>query len=227
MTQFVKLYILVDPKSATVRYIGITKNTLASRLRQHISSRNKDNCHRNKWLRLLDRHGLKPSILLLEVVRFEDWQEREKFWIRSMRQRGLNLVNSTDGGDGLIGLSTEITKEAGRKSGLSRKGKPQSKARNARAAASILLRWQKPGEREAQSKRMRELLSNPEYRSKISEGQKRANKNPATRLKKAEAAKRGWSDPEYRKRHVEGSKAWYARWKKDKNISSSDLEASG
>lgn len=54
-----------------------------------------------------------------------DWQEHEKLWIQYYRDLGYNLVNSTDGGDGVINLPEESAKRI-RMAWVGRKHKPES-----------------------------------------------------------------------------------------------------
>jgi hypothetical protein len=97
----VKIYTLSDPHTEEIRYVGKTVETLNKRLSKHtsnIKNLNEKN-HRAFWIKSLVQKGLKPIIRLIEEVPFEIWEEREKYWIKYYRDLGLNLVNSTDGGD--------------------------------------------------------------------------------------------------------------------------------
>lgn len=90
-----------------IRYIGKTKN-LKDRLRRHISKYylNKDISYKNNWIKSELEKGNKILINELEVVNESNWQECEKYWIEQFKQWGYKLVNTTEGGDGLI-----LTKE--------------------------------------------------------------------------------------------------------------------
>lgn len=97
----VKIYTLSDPRTAEIRYVGKTVETLGKRLSKHCSClvNQKEQNHRVFWIRSLLQKGLKPVITLIEEVSSDIWEEREKYWIKYYKDLGLNLVNSTEGGD--------------------------------------------------------------------------------------------------------------------------------
>lgn len=96
-----KIYGLVCPISGNVRYIGKTKNTLAGRLKGHLSGARTFRYHHHaaRWIRVLLRNGLAPEIVLLEETE-GDWVEAEVRWIAKGKAFGWPLTNSTVGGDG-------------------------------------------------------------------------------------------------------------------------------
>lgn len=101
------VYALVDPRHGVVRYIGVAKDP-QKRLRSHVvesrSERHGDRLpHRCRWIRKLLFEGVKPKMIILEGI-VENWQEREKYWIKEHRERGCMLTNSTDGGEGCSGM---------------------------------------------------------------------------------------------------------------------------
>lgn len=104
----VKIYCLIDPLTLKVRYIGRTsKLILNHRLIEHISkSVNKDRYsrfernHKENWICLLHKKGLKPIIRQMTVV--EGWSESyvlESFLINKYQHR---LLNHADRGEGSI-----------------------------------------------------------------------------------------------------------------------------
>jgi hypothetical protein len=106
-----QIYGLYDPPSlegkSRIRYVGYTSKGLGRRLFEHLDeAKKKCSNHRHKWIRQLLRKGLTPEIHLLEGVTAETWQERERTWIACLKHPG--LVNSTDGGEGLINPSAEV-----------------------------------------------------------------------------------------------------------------------
>jgi hypothetical protein len=101
------VYLLRDPRDDTPRYVGITKHSLKKRLSRHISVENRETDHRSNWIRQLISLGLSPVIELLEVVEDSQRIDSEQAWILGFRQIGANLVNSTDGGEGIINPSQE------------------------------------------------------------------------------------------------------------------------
>jgi hypothetical protein len=108
------VYALTHPVENTIRYVGVTKKSLRQRLLEHIARANRGEhaplCH---WIRKLSAAGLKPRIVLLEQSLDRDQCERK--WIAKLRQEGNDLLNLTDGGDGIRGLqfSAEHKKRIG------------------------------------------------------------------------------------------------------------------
>ena len=97
MKKIFKIYVLLDEE--TVRYIGVTSRKLNQRLYQHIwEGKNKIGTHKIYWIKSLLTNNKKPSIKLIEECTEENWQEREKYWIRYYS----NLTNISEGGSGII-----------------------------------------------------------------------------------------------------------------------------
>lgn len=105
------IYVLKDPRTDEVRYVGKTSQKLDRRLGQHL--RDKKNNHRCHWIQYLVRDGLKPILDVIETVPAgEDWVEREMYWIAHYKEIGARLVNQTKGGEGATGrLITQETRE--------------------------------------------------------------------------------------------------------------------
>lgn len=98
------IYVLVDPRFGTVRYVGIT--TKENRLKGHIrEAKSKSLTHKSTWIRSLLELGLLPIFTIIERT---DDKTRECYWINSYRQSGCDLTNGTTGGDGLINPSHDI-----------------------------------------------------------------------------------------------------------------------
>lgn len=97
----VKIYKLIDPTSLEVRYVGKTEKTLKHRLSMHVTTsiKNKNKTHKEAWITGLSFIGLRPLIELIEEVNFEDWQEKEIYWITQFE----NLTNTCSGGTGGTG----------------------------------------------------------------------------------------------------------------------------
>ena len=87
-----------------IRYIGKTVKTAEKRLAVHLNeAKNGIQNRRCNWLRSLLVRGIKPKIKILEQGHFLDGCLAEKHWIERLRKSGLDLVNGTDGGDGIPG----------------------------------------------------------------------------------------------------------------------------
>lgn len=98
----VKIYVLIDPVTLKIRYIGRTKCSLAMRLSQHVfrAKNSKIKNHKNNWIRSLLKINSKPKIRLLTIVK--GWTESHELE-RSLIQKYCvkhDLVNNDDRGEG-------------------------------------------------------------------------------------------------------------------------------
>jgi hypothetical protein len=99
----VKIYILRDPITNQIRYVGKTIGTLKQRLSNHLSSARSGryNNYTTNWLKSLINKDLNPKIELVEEsIDLESWENLEKTWIGIFKNIGCNLTNSTEGGIG-------------------------------------------------------------------------------------------------------------------------------
>ena len=87
-----KLYMLLDPETGDVRYVGISNNT-ARRYREHAKGKGSTKPLR-KWVLALKKRGLKPR---MEVFHFEGTKEgmlrQEAAVIRQLLRQGCDLLN--------------------------------------------------------------------------------------------------------------------------------------
>ena len=99
------IYVLVDPRTGLIRYVGKTVRSLDDRLRGHLADAKRRSTRRvARWINTLLRDGLRPEICSIEVVSSGgDWVEREKYYIKLYRDMGNDLTNLSDGGEGLSG----------------------------------------------------------------------------------------------------------------------------
>lgn len=106
----ITIYTLSDPITLEIRYVGITSNTLEYRYKRHFYD--KKNYKKRKWFKQLEKVSLKPIIEELEVVDFEGWKFWEQWYISLFKTFGFDLVNLTEGGEGMFGYKhTEETKQ--------------------------------------------------------------------------------------------------------------------
>ena len=119
------IYVLCNPTTYKIRYVGKTNKDPRRRLTKHVSSaRRKQDTYKKKWVaKLLGQHLL-PSLFILEVVPRELANEREKYWIRRFLSSGHSLVKGTIGGDGV-----SLTQEGKRKTSLRFRGENSVTAR--------------------------------------------------------------------------------------------------
>jgi len=99
------LYVLSDPCTNEIRYVGWTSKRPTDRLAGHLAqarSGNQDN-HRCKWLRSLLSNGQHPVMRVAAWMEIADAPIAEIRYIAILRAAGTRLVNSTDGGEGTLG----------------------------------------------------------------------------------------------------------------------------
>jgi len=101
MKNTVEIYTLSDPTNSDIRYIGITKRGLNTRLSHHISDKRVN--HRTCWIKSLIQKGVEPQIEILDYANSDNWKLFERYWISQFKSWGFNLVNYSDGGDSLSG----------------------------------------------------------------------------------------------------------------------------
>ena len=78
------IYVLIDPRTEEIRYVGKTSRQLELRLRGH--------------RRVFDWN---PRIELVQEVPDDFWQEAERYWITYFRAIGCPLANVNSGGGGV------------------------------------------------------------------------------------------------------------------------------
>lgn len=93
------IYILIDPLTGLVRYVG-KANNVYQRYRAHTNKARKHNSHKLNWINSLKSKGLKPIIEVIDIVPIEEWQFWETYWISQFKTWGFDLINYTNGGDG-------------------------------------------------------------------------------------------------------------------------------
>jgi len=142
------IYVLKDPRNMKVRYVGFTCQLVERRLSLHLSEARRipNRNHRTKWIASLLSNGLRPMIEIIESGVGPQWGEVEKRWIALYRSSG-HLVNSTDGGDGVVGWGTHEQRSE------------MMKAANAR----------RPAKERSDTARKREAAKTPEVRFRIAE----------------------------------------------------------
>jgi len=102
MNKLGKIYVLKDPRTNEVRYIGQTKYTLRNRFLGHIrdSVNFRFNAPKCFWIRKLLKLNLLPIQELLEEVEYNKLDEREIYWIKYYRDLlSKKILNLTDGGN--------------------------------------------------------------------------------------------------------------------------------
>jgi hypothetical protein len=111
-------YFLHDPEDENIGYVGMTTETIQSRVRRHVGEAmqgtHSPNSHKNVWLRELLNRGARPYAKVLEMTAFPDQVQagaREAYWIAHMQEKGATLLNMTSGSPGSPGLSLTLSEE--------------------------------------------------------------------------------------------------------------------
>jgi hypothetical protein len=221
MQRETNIYLLRDPRSGEVRYVGKTVRPIEERLRGHILDSKRSEIRTARWIRSLAELGLRPIAELIEVA-LDDWQAREKYWIAFYRASAPDrLTNHTDGGEGAAGFIP--TEETRAKMSAINKARYASEEERRLTGEHVRRALADPEWRKSQSDRQKALWADPEERAVRIAAQRSAAANPEVRLRKSEAAKRSWtperaaaesesrrqralkqwSDPERRRAHSE------------------------
>ncbi len=93
------IYVLIDPRTRKIRYVG-KADDLLSRLNRHLKESRKGKYHRAAWIRSLLASGIRPDAVVIDEVSQSEWQAAEAAYISFFRERGCDLVNGTPGGEG-------------------------------------------------------------------------------------------------------------------------------
>lgn len=210
------IYALIDPRNQTVKYIGLSTRG-EKRARQHIAETVYQKklfdkgevgtlTHKEYWILNLLSNGLEYKIEIVENhgppgqdedAAFLYLCQREKYWIRLLRDWGVPLTNSTDGGDGCYGVKWSDDSKK-RLSNAKRGKKVSEETKRKMALASSLKRHSQEsrnkisksniGKRQSEESKLRMSLA------KI--GKSTGYQSEETRKKKGESLK-GKREPVY------------------------------
>lgn len=174
------IYTLKDPRSEEIRYVGFTKRDPAVRMRYHL--RDTGTTYRHRWINSLLAVGVSPVMQLVHRGDGPGWQEAERAWISFFRNFGCRLVNSTEGGEGLVGWGTKEQRSARRAKGVAsttpeqrseaaRKGfanrSPEAKSAGGKAAAKTMTEERREHQRLMARRRFQAMT--PEQRREFME----------------------------------------------------------
>lgn len=103
------IYKLCDPSGESAReYVGMTVCP-STRLAAHLYGTPKKHTYNGRWLKSLIMRGIKPEMVILEVIPpGGDYQAAEQKWISQLRLGGVILTNLTDGGEGTRGYKPTL-----------------------------------------------------------------------------------------------------------------------
>ena len=90
------IYLLCDPDTMEIRYVGQTINNPRNRFYQHLSS--EKTTHKGRWVSSLIRRHKRPKMIIYKAVNRDDLDRAEIDTIAHLKSHGHCLVNFTDGG---------------------------------------------------------------------------------------------------------------------------------
>lgn len=173
------IYVLRDPITDEIRYVGATASSLSKRLALHLVLSRKSTTKCAAWVRGLVSDGAKPKIEGV-MPSDTDWQILETQAIALLRFAGFSILNSTDGGMGCWGCFPDANTRAKRSKTL--------KSRYANDPRQMAIRQElmrnaarSPAARKAASERMRSIWSDPvrsaEMRARMKGAKKRTKQH--------------------------------------------------
>lgn len=105
-TNKIFIYVLKDPETHHIRYVGQTNN-IKRRLQAHISRARYRKYHSARWITSLLNRNLRPILEIVEECNRSNLTTREQFWIAHYRKE-YDLTNITNGGEGCVGYSSRL-----------------------------------------------------------------------------------------------------------------------
>jgi group I intron endonuclease len=117
------IYLFSDQNGLPI-YVGKAK-CFKNRISQHYRDRFKYKSWFYNWLNKQIREEIPFYIDILEEVNENNWKEKERYWIKHIKDNGYNLTNMTDGGDG--NNNQIFSKETIEKRSEKIRNKPRSK----------------------------------------------------------------------------------------------------
>lgn len=123
------IYALKEPDTGLIRYVGKAADPVF-RLNRHLfrAKKNLEGNHKNCWIRSLLDRGVEPVLEIIDETSESDWPMVEAAYIQFYREAGCDLVNATDGGEGVT-MTAETRKKIGDSSRITSKGNKNSVGR--------------------------------------------------------------------------------------------------
>lgn len=105
------IYGLIDPNSKELRYIGKALNLRKRFSQHHRISVLKPKTHKNNWLKSLLNKGQSAELVIIEKYNTpEELPQAEIDMIAYFKFIGCDLVNTTNGGEGSLGIKNFLGK---------------------------------------------------------------------------------------------------------------------
>lgn len=133
------VYGLFEPETDTCRYVGFSEDP-KDRLKGHLEDCEHERSAKSAWIRELKSRGQTPKLVILESNITENWEEREKVWIAFMKSIGEPLLNSSDGGLGVVNPPA-TTRALFSESGKKHKGRPMSDEQKKKLSVTMKLKY--------------------------------------------------------------------------------------
>lgn len=101
------IYALGEPDDGRVRYVGKAIKP-ESRFKSHLNEWGYT--RKCRWVFRVKRQGKIPRLLILAQCTEANWEQMERLWIRVFRACEPDLLNHTDGGEGLSNFTPAMRK---------------------------------------------------------------------------------------------------------------------
>lgn len=218
------IYALCDPRTDRIRYAGAAIDSQAkNRPRSHkqdllrteekIANGQRINMHKVNWMRLLKKEGLEQQIVYLQNnIDDKIVFEQEKIWIWCLAFMGIDLLNGTWGGEGVVGKKqTEKAKKLIKDYQNRPEVKEAHRQRN-------LKRLEEPGAREKLIAQFKGIVRTPESEAKRIASLRRTNEEK----RKNGTAGRPPQSPESHKKRSESLKKFNEKMKPEREAAKAE-----
>ena len=193
------IYVLRDPRTNEIRYVGKAADP-ARRLRAHCYGvRRQAHRYTARWIRSLKALGLKPSMTVIDAGNGDGHGAAERAWIAEFHRRGARLTNHTPGGDGGGGPHSEETREKIRRAKAANPWRPSQESRE-RMAAAQRGRKMSPEAIEKSASKRRGQTYGPETHARMSAAGRTKKFSEEHRRNLSEAGKGRTLSPEIREK---------------------------
>ena len=157
------------------RYIGVTKHSVEERLYRHKKSAKYDKKYPvHMWIR--KHYEDVVATVLVDNLSIEEALELEVRYIADFRKNGHNLLNATDGGDGITGYV--FTEEARKAVSDGQRGRKFSEETKRKISESKQGKKLSEEHRKKIGDGVRGKVRSAETRRRMSESQKGKSRNP-------------------------------------------------
>jgi FtsZ-interacting cell division protein YlmF len=158
------IYVLRDPISWDVRYVGKTVDPVA-RIKSHLKHTATKDHYAGRWIASVLRRGLEPMLEVIDAGIGTEHGAAERAWIADYRRNGARLTNTAPGGEGWFGSPPDVVREKISKTLTGRKQSDDTKAK--RAASRAGFRHTDESKRKCRENNLGKKRS-PETRARVS-----------------------------------------------------------